>query len=69
MISRSKVLSLESFVVYDLYEQLIRCFAENLKHRINQLRDKALRVSYCDYSPDFEELLQEDDTFTEHLRA
>ena len=42
--------------------------SRNLNHRVNRLHEKALRISHDDYSSDFEELLERDDTIPVHKR-
>ena len=42
--------------------------SRTLNHRINRLHERALRIAYDDYSSDFEELLEKDDTIPVHKR-
>ena len=41
-------------------------YSRKTNDRINQLREKALRLAYSDYEPTFEDLLTKDGSFTNH---
>ena len=49
--------------------QLIWMFCRRtLKHSIDKLHERALRIAYWDYASNFEELLKRDGTLTMHQR-
>ena len=66
---KKKVLIRTFFESQFNYCPLIWMFcSRTLNHRINRLHERALRIAYDDYSSDFEELLEKDDTIPVHKR-
>ena len=60
---KKKVLIRTFFESQFNYCPLIWMFcSRTLNHRINRLHERALRIAYDEYSSDFEELLEKDDT-------
>ena len=68
-IDKRKIL-LNSFVTAQFnYCPLIwMCHSRTLNNKINRIHERALRIVYNDYKPNFKELLERDHSFTIHQR-